>query len=58
MSDTYDFYKGNMFTNYPLVNGKLSIKCYFEGLLNCYLLYRTKFLRKCSSNTEINKKSI
>lgn len=62
MNDTYDFYKGNMFTNYPIVNGKLSIQCYFEALYNCYYLYRKRFLNKFTdvieSNTSIYFKHI
>lgn len=54
MNDTYDFYKGDMHTNYPLVNGKLSIKCYFEALYNCYYLYRRKFLNKFTDHNEPN----
>lgn len=45
MDDTYDFYKGDMCSNYPLVDGKLSIQCYFKALLNCYTLYRKHFLK-------------
>lgn len=46
MDDSYDFYKGDMHTNYPLVNGKLSVQCYFEALSNCYSIYRKKFMNK------------
>jgi hydroxymethylglutaryl-CoA synthase len=54
MDDTYDFYKGNMHTNYPLVDGKLSVQCYFEALYNCYCLYRKKFLNKFANDNETN----
>jgi len=50
MNDTYDFYKGDMSTNYPTVDGKLSIRCYFEALYNCYYLYRKRFLKKFADN--------
>jgi len=53
MDDQYDFYKGNMHTNFPLVNGKLTILCYLKALYNCYVLYRKKFLSlgEIKSNT-------
>lgn len=59
MNDTYDFYKGDMGTNYPTVDGKLSIRCYFEALYNCYYLYRNRFLKKFSDtdNSKSNNQS-
>ncbi|XP_026816773.1 hydroxymethylglutaryl-CoA synthase 1-like isoform X2 [Rhopalosiphum maidis] len=55
MNDTYDFYKGDMSTNYPTVDGKVSIRCYFEALYNCYYLYRKRFLKKfADDNDETN----
>lgn len=55
MDDTYDFYKGDMLTNYPSVDGKLSIKCYFDGLYNCYSTYRKRFLNKSANGIRINE---
>ncbi|CAI6356516.1 unnamed protein product [Macrosiphum euphorbiae] len=59
MADTYDFYKGDMGTNYPTVDGKVSIRCYFEALYNCYYLYRKRFLKKFAdtNNSESNTQS-
>jgi len=57
MNDTYDFYKGDMGTNYPTVDGKVSIQCYFEALYNCYYLYRNRFLKKFSDTDTDNSKS-
>ncbi|XP_015376005.1 PREDICTED: hydroxymethylglutaryl-CoA synthase 1-like isoform X1 [Diuraphis noxia] len=54
MNDTYDFYKGDMGTNYPTVDGKVSIRCYFEALYNCYYLYRNRFLKKFSDTDNSN----
>lgn len=45
MDHTYDFYKGDMHTHYPIVDGQLSLRCYFKSLYNCYSLYRQKFMR-------------
>lgn len=50
MDDVYDFYKADACTNYPLVNSKLSIQCYFEALCKSYNLYRKKFLKKIFSD--------
>ncbi|XP_011172305.1 hydroxymethylglutaryl-CoA synthase 1 [Solenopsis invicta] len=38
----YDFYKPNMQSEYPVVDGKLSIQCYLNSLDSCYQLYREK----------------
>ncbi|KAJ1379620.1 Thiolase-like [Sesbania bispinosa] len=36
MSHAYDFYKPNLSSEYPVVNGKLSQTCYLMALDNCY----------------------
>ncbi|KAG5321118.1 HMCS1 synthase, partial [Pseudoatta argentina] len=46
MRHAYDFYKPNMRSEYPMVDGKLSIQCYLSALDNCYQLYREKVKRK------------
>ncbi len=38
----YDFYKPNPLTGLPLVDGPLSLKCYFNALLSCYRSYKLK----------------
>lgn len=58
MDDQYDFYKGNMHTNFPLVNGKLTILCYLKALYNCYVLYRKKFLSLSEIKTNTSNKYI
>ncbi|XP_066155945.1 hydroxymethylglutaryl-CoA synthase 1 [Euwallacea fornicatus] len=35
----YDFYKPDLTSEYPVVDGKLSVQCYFEALDKCYQLY-------------------
>lgn len=42
MRHNYDFYKPNLVSEYPVVNGTLSIQCYFSALEICYQLYREK----------------
>jgi len=43
MEHAYDFYKPNLDSEYPVVDGKLSIVCYFRALDNCYNIYKNKF---------------
>ncbi|XP_064495869.1 hydroxymethylglutaryl-CoA synthase, cytoplasmic-like isoform X3 [Pseudopipra pipra] len=42
MQHAYDFYKPNMVSEYPVVDGKLSIQCYLSALDHCYTVYRNK----------------
>lgn len=43
MDHAYDFYKPDLSSEYPVVDGKLSIQCYLGALDNCYQLYRKKY---------------
>ncbi|XP_032826628.1 hydroxymethylglutaryl-CoA synthase, cytoplasmic-like [Petromyzon marinus] len=42
MQHAYDFYKPDMLSEYPVVDGKLSIRCYLNALDRCYHTYRRK----------------
>ncbi|CAI5787609.1 hydroxymethylglutaryl-CoA synthase, cytoplasmic isoform X1 [Podarcis lilfordi] len=42
MQHAYDFYKPDMVSEYPVVDGKLSIQCYLSALDRCYTVYRKK----------------
>lgn len=42
MQHAYDFYKPNMSSEYPVVDGKLSVRCYLNALDQCYLRYTEK----------------
>ena len=42
MENVYDFYKPDVTSEYPLVDGKLSIQCYLRALDKCYAFYRQK----------------
>nr|XP_033787757.1 hydroxymethylglutaryl-CoA synthase, cytoplasmic isoform X2 [Geotrypetes seraphini]XP_033787766.1 hydroxymethylglutaryl-CoA synthase, cytoplasmic isoform X2 [Geotrypetes seraphini]XP_033787776.1 hydroxymethylglutaryl-CoA synthase, cytoplasmic isoform X2 [Geotrypetes seraphini] len=46
MQHAYDFYKPNMSSEYPVVDGKLSIRCYLSALDHCYSIYRNKIHAK------------
>lgn len=43
MKHAYDFYKPDLSSEYPTVDGPLSIKCYLSALDKCYQLYREKY---------------
>lgn len=43
MKHAYDFYKPDLSSEYPTVDGQLSIKCYLSALDKCYQLYREKY---------------
>jgi len=46
MEHAYDFYKPNLSSEYPVVDGRLSITCYLRALDNCQENYTTDFERK------------
>ncbi|XP_061364195.1 hydroxymethylglutaryl-CoA synthase-like [Gastrolobium bilobum] len=43
MSHAYDFYKPNLASEYPVVDGKLSQTCYLMALDSCYKHYSHKY---------------
>ncbi|KAA8522332.1 hypothetical protein F0562_013307 [Nyssa sinensis] len=43
MSHAYDFYKPNLASEYPVVDGKLSQTCYLMALDSCYKRYCNKY---------------
>jgi len=49
MKHVYDFYKPKLDSEYPEVDGPLSIECYLSALDICYDRYRSKFNRLKSS---------
>lgn len=44
--DVYDFYKPNLSSEFPVVDGALSVQCYLAALDHCYSLYREKVASK------------
>ncbi|XP_018645775.1 HMG-CoA synthase [Schistosoma mansoni] len=46
MKHCYDFYKPNLSSEYPIVDGHFSMQCYREALEMCYKLYRHKSASK------------
>jgi len=51
ISHQYDFYKPVMDSEYPLVDGKLSVVCYLNALDKCYQLYKKKYHLITKSNS-------
>jgi hydroxymethylglutaryl-CoA synthase len=56
ISHAYDFYKPVMDSEYPVVDGKLSVICYLNALDRCYQLYKKKFynLYNSQSTNDLN----
>ena len=44
MEHTYDFYKPELQSEYPVVDGKLTIQCYLGALDKCYQRFKAKSL--------------
>ena len=42
MEHVYDFYKPDLMSEFPVVDGKLSIQCYLGALDKCYARYCKK----------------
>ena len=53
MNDEYDFYKPNMNSEYPIVNGKYSNKLYQESLIYCYKNFKKNFKKKYKKNCNL-----
>lgn len=45
MAHAYDFYKPNLASEYPVVNGKLSQTCYLMAVDTCYKYFCSKYER-------------
>lgn len=51
MSHAYDFYKPNLGSEYPVVDGKLSITCYLKAVDKCYSLFKERLKRVSLKDT-------
>nr|XP_012139203.1 PREDICTED: hydroxymethylglutaryl-CoA synthase, cytoplasmic [Megachile rotundata] len=54
MKHAYDFYKPNLKSEYPVVDGQLSIQCYLSALDNCYQTYCKKAKNKYNESVTLN----
>jgi hydroxymethylglutaryl-CoA synthase len=50
MEHAYDFYKPDLSSEYPVVDGKLSIQCYLNSLDRCYQHFADKASKLDGSN--------
>ncbi|KAN0021767.1 hypothetical protein ACTFIV_009011 [Dictyostelium citrinum] len=55
MENVYDFYKPDMDSEYPRVDGKLSISCYFRAIDNCYNRYAKAFEKKYGKSFSLDQ---
>ncbi|XP_064548219.1 hydroxymethylglutaryl-CoA synthase 1 [Drosophila montana] len=53
MEHAYDFYKPDLSSEYPTVDGKLSIQCYLSALDTCYRRYRQKFEKQQPQQSQL-----
>lgn len=54
MKHAYDFYKPNLKSEYPIVDGKLSVQCYLNALDTCYQTYCKKMRSKHNHNVTLD----
>jgi len=54
MENVYDFYKPNLDSEYPVVDGKLSVDCYLRAVDKCYERYGKAFEKKEGKTFSIN----
>uniref|UniRef100_A0A1B6KR15 Hydroxymethylglutaryl-CoA synthase n=1 Tax=Graphocephala atropunctata TaxID=36148 RepID=A0A1B6KR15_9HEMI len=54
MDHVYDFFKPDLSSEYPTVDGKLSIQCYLTALDHCYQLYCRKAKKLAGIESESN----
>jgi hydroxymethylglutaryl-CoA synthase len=50
----YDFYKADLTSEYPLVDGHYSIRCYTEAVDNCYKTYHARKAQLAHANHGAN----
>nr|P54961.1 RecName: Full=Hydroxymethylglutaryl-CoA synthase 1; Short=HMG-CoA synthase 1; AltName: Full=3-hydroxy-3-methylglutaryl coenzyme A synthase 1 [Blattella germanica]ALM02099.1 hydroxymethylglutaryl-CoA synthase 1 [synthetic construct]CAA52032.1 hydroxymethylglutaryl-CoA synthase [Blattella germanica] len=55
MQHAYDFYKPDLSSLYPTVDGKLSIQCYLSALDHCYQLYCSKIQKQLGEKFDIER---
>ena len=56
ISHAYDFYKPVLDSEYPVVDGQLSIQCYLSSLDKCYNLYKKKISNEFMKTNVSDKK--
>lgn len=54
MRHAYDFYKPDLTSEYPVVDGKLSVQCYIDALDKCYQLFCKNLGKKLNQNVSLD----
>lgn len=54
IDNAYDFYKPNPFSEYPTVDGHLSIEIFLNALRECYHTFREKHLKAYGNYPSLN----
>ncbi|XP_078035010.1 hydroxymethylglutaryl-CoA synthase [Augochlora pura] len=54
MEHAYDFYKPDLNSEYPIVDGHLSIQCYLNAVDKCYQTYRDKVRNKYEDTVSLD----
>ena len=54
MEHVYDFYKPNLSSEYPIVDGKLSIQCFLRSLDSCYAGFRDRYKHKYETDFSLD----
>ncbi|RWS12360.1 hydroxymethylglutaryl-CoA synthase: cytoplasmic-like isoform X2, partial [Dinothrombium tinctorium] len=54
MAHVYDFYKPILDSEYPVVDGKLSVVCYTECVDKCYQVFRNKYEKVINKTLSLN----
>src|SRR5436190_9718811 len=49
MEHVYDFYKADLTSEYPIMDGHFSITCYTQALDKCYQHYNAKFEKRAKA---------
>lgn len=52
MEHAYDFYKPDFTSEYPVVDGHFSLRCYVKAVDQCYLTYSKKLAKKTGSTSK------
>ena len=59
MKHAYDFYKADLTSEYPIVDGHYSLRCYSEALDACYKNYNNRELKLAKSkNSAVNGEAV
>lgn len=49
MANAWDFYKPDLASSYPVVDGKMSMLCYMQAADSCYNIFKKKFINRVIS---------